>query len=29
MEKFGFEKLIVPNFQEIKTVLSKTRIANQ
>ena len=29
MEKFGFEKLIVPNFHEIKTVLSKTRIANQ
>ena len=29
MEKFGFDKLIVPNFHEIKTVLSKTSTANQ
>ena len=29
MEKFGFDKLIVPNFHEIKTVLGKTSIANQ
>ena len=29
MGKVGFEKLIVPNFHEIKIVVSKTSIANQ
>ena len=29
MEKFGVEKLIVPNFHGIKTELSKASIANQ
>ena len=28
MEKFGFDKRIVPNLHEIKSVLSKTSTAN-